>query len=412
MRLRNQLDWDRDGAVMEADGAAFAADLASHVGERFDARETLGNLPLYAGAWWDAWLEVYHVRHRVLDPKEGRWLQRDPIGYAGGSNLYAYVGNQPGRYVDPLGLRWLAAGGGGAGQPAGDGGATELCPEGEEEEEGWLDRVLRDLFMGSGSSKLGEEVRRTQQALLDERPLNSADASLSVGIPYVVAFRAAAGKASTLAIEAVLELALGGTLSGAKGALKTADQLVELLDSLKSPGTFTPNVVRVADLLKQGGVGDDKSLLVGTYSAMSKALSKTGQQANHLNPQAAFGKVIDYERGLTVPLKGSVTEVGSEHRKFHEVLEAFWEQYRTQPTAAPPVVADYTEALSNALIATGRYSSEQAEVLVEAAKVELAAVRSPAYPQGLGPMAPVPRVPHRIPGIPRPPVCDSTKGTS
>jgi hypothetical protein len=194
--------------------------------------------------------------------------------------------------------------------------------------------------------------------------------------------------------------------------MKTADQLVELVDSLKSPGTFTPNVVKVADLLKQGGVGDDKSLLVGTYSAMSKALSKTGQQANHLNPQAAFGKVIDYERGLTVPLKGSVTEVGSEHRKFHEVLEAFWEQYRTQPTAAPPVVADYTEALSNALIATGRYSSEQAEVLVEAAKVELAAVRSPAYPQGLGPMAPVPRVPHRIPGIPRPPVCDSTKGTS
>jgi RHS repeat-associated protein len=142
MRLRNQLDWDRDGAVMEADGAAFAADLASHVGERFDARETLGNLPLYAGAWWDAWLEVYHVRHRVLDPKEGRWLQRDPIGYAGGSNLYAYVGNQPGRYVDPLGLRWLAAGGGGAGA----GGDREEC----RRDERWVEQpsALGALFDG------------------------------------------------------------------------------------------------------------------------------------------------------------------------------------------------------------------------------------------------------------------------
>lgn len=135
-RLRNQLDWNRDGTVTTADGDAFTADLADHLGESFDARETLGNLPLYAGAWWDAWLRVYHVRHRVLDPKEARWLQRDPIGYAGGSNLYAYVGNQPGRHVDPLGLRWAEAGGGGAGQPAGDGGEREECRRNER----WVER--------------------------------------------------------------------------------------------------------------------------------------------------------------------------------------------------------------------------------------------------------------------------------
>jgi uncharacterized protein RhaS with RHS repeats len=34
----------------------------------------------------------------------GKWLNRDPLGIAGGLNLYAYVGNNPISGVDPLGL--------------------------------------------------------------------------------------------------------------------------------------------------------------------------------------------------------------------------------------------------------------------------------------------------------------------
>jgi RHS repeat-associated protein len=45
-----------------------------------------------------------HYEFRVYDPSSGRWLSRDPIGEAGGENLYGFVGNNPLGAVDALGL--------------------------------------------------------------------------------------------------------------------------------------------------------------------------------------------------------------------------------------------------------------------------------------------------------------------
>ncbi len=48
-------------------------------------------------------------RHRVYDQETGRWTQEDPIGLAGGINLYQFNGNDPATYSDPYGLcpQWL-----------------------------------------------------------------------------------------------------------------------------------------------------------------------------------------------------------------------------------------------------------------------------------------------------------------
>jgi RHS repeat-associated protein len=43
--------------------------------------------------------------HRFYDPDLGRWLSRDPIAEAGGTNLFAYVRNNPANAVDPFGLK-------------------------------------------------------------------------------------------------------------------------------------------------------------------------------------------------------------------------------------------------------------------------------------------------------------------
>jgi RHS repeat-associated protein len=59
----------------------------------------------FAGYVWDPWLKVYHVRHRVYDPFDTRWLQADPIGYAGGdADLRRYSHGDPVNKIDPLGL--------------------------------------------------------------------------------------------------------------------------------------------------------------------------------------------------------------------------------------------------------------------------------------------------------------------
>ena len=42
--------------------------------------------------------------HREYDPLACRFLTRDPIGYDGGINLYAYCGNNPIMFADPSGL--------------------------------------------------------------------------------------------------------------------------------------------------------------------------------------------------------------------------------------------------------------------------------------------------------------------
>jgi RHS repeat-associated protein len=43
-------------------------------------------------------------RVRYYDPKAGRWIVLDPIGFRGQDlNLYRYVRNRPSQYVDPQG---------------------------------------------------------------------------------------------------------------------------------------------------------------------------------------------------------------------------------------------------------------------------------------------------------------------
>ncbi len=53
---------------------------------------------------YDARTGLVFYEYRPYDPPRARWLTRDPLGEAGGMNLYAFVGNNPVNWVDPWGL--------------------------------------------------------------------------------------------------------------------------------------------------------------------------------------------------------------------------------------------------------------------------------------------------------------------
>lgn len=71
-------------------------------------------------------------RNRSYDANSGRWLQEDPIGIAGGINLYQFNGNNPVAFTDPFGLCPKDKGG--------DGKTDKLddCPK---HSEGWKEHL-------------------------------------------------------------------------------------------------------------------------------------------------------------------------------------------------------------------------------------------------------------------------------
>lgn len=58
----------------------------------------------FKSRWWDADTKLVDFRNRWYDPEIGRFISEDPIGLAGGINVFTFAGNNPIAGQDPFGL--------------------------------------------------------------------------------------------------------------------------------------------------------------------------------------------------------------------------------------------------------------------------------------------------------------------
>ena len=90
-------EYDPFGKIIALDGG-YADDNAFRFSTKYHDTET--NLIYYG--------------YRHYSPELGRWINRDPVGTAGGPNLYEFVANIPNYFVDRLGLLLVAIDGTGS----------------------------------------------------------------------------------------------------------------------------------------------------------------------------------------------------------------------------------------------------------------------------------------------------------
>jgi RHS repeat-associated protein len=101
-------------ALSDPSGVAVVTCTSLAYGDSQSCNSTYSALN-YTGQWWDSESNLTHFLFRQLSTTQGRWTTPDPAGMGAVSpgnpqswNRYAYVGNNPLVFTDPLGLCFAA----------------------------------------------------------------------------------------------------------------------------------------------------------------------------------------------------------------------------------------------------------------------------------------------------------------
>jgi RHS repeat-associated protein len=105
--------YDADGLGSITSLSSSAGSLAQTYGYDSFGKQTsssgsITNPFQFTAREFDAETSLYYSRARYYDPGVGRFIGEDSIGFRGGANFYAYVGNNPTLWIDPFGMAALS----------------------------------------------------------------------------------------------------------------------------------------------------------------------------------------------------------------------------------------------------------------------------------------------------------------
>lgn len=159
-----------------------------------------------------------YLRNRWYDPSTGRFLTQDPIGLAGGINLYAYAGNNPVTFSDPFGLK--------------------ECPPCDREKPTWSERWIANISAWWERTKQRAVEVGTQIAAAFSPADELVLASTGLDVTNPTAGQAGAGTRALAVLGAGATIAgaaadfgpVAGRLVGAGGALRTSRTVASQLE--------------------------------------------------------------------------------------------------------------------------------------------------------------------------------------
>lgn len=102
LATRTWLNADERGSIVAIadDSGAATAKIAY---DEYGRPGTVAARFAYTGQIYIPSLALYYYKARMYSPALGRFMQTDPIGYAGGMHSYNYVGSDPVNFTDPSG---------------------------------------------------------------------------------------------------------------------------------------------------------------------------------------------------------------------------------------------------------------------------------------------------------------------